>query len=130
VSRNYFAIDNKTNDVYYFGESVDIYRDGWVVNHEGAWLAGVGGTRFGLMIAAKPVVGMRHYQEVAAGKAMDRAEVVSVTETVTTPAGAYRNCVKVEETTPLEPGAKEYKYYAPGVGLVRDGTLTLVKGEH
>jgi hypothetical protein len=33
----------------------------------------------------------------------------------------------VEETTPLEPGVKEYKYYAAGVGLVQDGSLKLVK---
>src|SRR4051812_9305779 len=28
VSRNYFAIDKETNDVYYFGEDVDNYADG------------------------------------------------------------------------------------------------------
>ena len=27
----------------------------------------------------------------------------------------------------LEPGAKEYKRYAPGVGLIQDGNLTLVR---
>ena len=57
---------------------------------------------------------------------MDRARVVSLHAEVTTPAGRYANCLKVEETTPLEPGAKEYKYYAPGVGLVQDGKLKLV----
>ena len=31
-----------------------------------------------------------------------------------------------KETTPLEPATKEYKYHAPGVGLVRDGSLKLV----
>jgi len=126
ISRNYFAISGHSGDVYYFGEDVDIYERGRIVNHEGSWLAGVRGARFGLMMPAKPVVGMRHYQEVAAGKAMDRAEVVSVGDTVPTPAGIYRNCVKVEETTPLEPGAKEYKYYAPGVGLVQDGAMKRV----
>ena len=30
-------------------------------------------------------------------------------------------------STPLEPGEKEYKCYAPGVGLVQDGSLKLVK---
>jgi len=46
---------------------------------------------------------------------------------VKTPAGEFKNCLKVEETTPLEPNTKEYKYYAPGVGLVREGDLKLVK---
>jgi len=58
---------------------------------------------------------------------MDRAEIVSLSETVKTPAGEFKNCLKVEETTPLEPATKEYKYYAAGVGLVQDGSLKLVK---
>ena len=57
---------------------------------------------------------------------MDRAEIVSVGERVTVPAGTFDRCLKTEETTPLEAGAKEYKIYAPGVGLVTDGTLALV----
>jgi hypothetical protein len=32
----------------------------------------------------------------------------------------------VEETTPLEPKAKEYKIHAPGIGLIRDGNLQLI----
>jgi hypothetical protein len=74
-----------------------------------------------------PKVGQRYYQEIAPGEAMDRAEVVSTTGKKTTPAGAFENCVKTEETSPLEPGTKEYKWYAPGVGLIADGTLPLVK---
>jgi hypothetical protein len=58
--------------------------------------------------------------------AMDRAQIVSVGERVTTPAGTFEKCLKTEETTPLEPGDKEYKLYAPGVGLVRDGPLVLI----
>jgi len=48
ISRNYFAISKRTNDVYYFGEDVDIYKDGKVISHRGAWLSGVGGAKFGL----------------------------------------------------------------------------------
>ena len=33
--------------------------------------------------------------------------------------------LKVAETDPLESGVEEYKYYAPGVGLIRDGALVL-----
>jgi hypothetical protein len=31
----------------------------------------------------------------------------------------YRNVRQVLETNPLEPGSREFKYYAPGVGLIR-----------
>jgi hypothetical protein len=126
VSRNYFAISKRTNDVFYFGEEVDVYKDDKLVSHEGAWLAGAKGAKFGLMMPGRPSLHARYYQEIAPKVAMDRAENVSVTETVKTPAGEFKNCLKVEETTPLEPG-KEYKYYAPGIGLVQDGSLKLVK---
>ena len=43
-----------------------------------------------------------------------------------TPAGKFEKCLKVEETTPLE-ADKAHKYYAPGVGLVQEGNLKLVK---
>jgi hypothetical protein len=127
VSRNYYAIGKKSNSVYYFGEDVDIYKDGKVASHEGAWLAGVGGARFGMMMPGKIAVKDRFYQEVAPKVAMDRCEIVSTSETIKTPAGEFKNCIKVEETTPLEPKSKEYKFYASGVGLVQDGDLKLVK---
>jgi hypothetical protein len=127
VSRNYFAISRRTNAVYYFGEDVDMYENDKVVSHEGAWLAGAGGAKFGLMMPAPVLVGARYYQEIAPKVAMDRAEVVGMTETVKTPAGEFRNCVKIEETTPLEAGAREAKFYARGIGLVQDGDVKLVK---
>lgn len=125
ISRNFYAISRRTNSVYYFGEDVDTYRDGRVVNHEGSWLAGVNGARFGLMMPGLPLVHARYYQEMAPGRAMDRAEVVSTRARVSTPAGAFANVLETRETTPLEPGAVEQKLYAPGIGLVQDGKLRL-----
>jgi len=126
VSRNFFGIGVDTKHVYYFGEDVDIYkRDGTVV-HEGAWLAGVDGARHGVLMPGHIRVRDRYYQEQAPKVAMDRAENVSTNAVVKTPAGTFAHCLKTKETTPLEPGT-EYKFYAPGVGLVRDGNLKLVK---
>jgi hypothetical protein len=125
ISRNYFAISRKTGDVYYFGEDSDTYEHGKVVNHDGSWLSGVAGAHFGLALPGQPKVGAGYYQELAPKVAMDRARIVSVTETVKTPAGEFKNCVKAEETTPIEKG-KESKLYAPGVGLVQDASLKLV----
>jgi len=45
-------------------------------------------------------------------------EVISLSETVKTPAGTYRNCIKVKEV--LADRSIEYKYYARGVGVVRE----------
>jgi len=127
ISRNYFAFDPTTHAMYYFGEDVDIYKDGKVANHDGGWLSGVKGAKYGLAMSGTPRVGERYFQELALGTAMDRAEVVSTNEMVKTPAGVFVHCVKTEETTPLEPQSKEYKYYAPQVGLIQDGDLKLVK---
>jgi hypothetical protein len=127
VSRNYFAISKRTNNVYYFGEDVDEYKDGKVVGHPGSWLSGKDGAKFGLMMPGVPLIKERYYQEVAPKVALDRAETVALNVSIKTPAGEFKNCVKMEETTPLEPGVKEYKLYAPGVGCVQDGDLKLVK---
>ena len=127
VSRNYFAINKWTKDVFYFGEDVDMYRDGKVVSHAGAWLSGVDGAKFGLMMPAQPSLNARFYQEVAPGVAMDRVEIVSLTETCQTPAGTFSNCMKVKEGSAIEITVTEYKYYAPGIGLVSDGSVRLIK---
>ena len=128
ISRNFFALSTRTNAVFYFGEDVDMYKNGKVVSHEGAWRAGENGARFGLAIPGLPLLASKYYQEIAPGVAMDRAEIVGLDETVKTPAGEFSGVLKVAETTPLEPGVRELKYYARGVGLVMDGTaIGLVK---
>lgn len=126
ISRNYFAICTETGDIFYFGEDVDDYEDGEIVGHEGAWLAGVDDARAGLIIPANPKIGMKYYQEVAPGVAEDRAEIISLNEVVDTPAGKFDNVLKVEETNPLEGNEKEYKFHAPGIGLIQDADLKLV----
>jgi len=127
VTRDYYAIDSKTNDVYYFGEEVDVYKNGKVASHGGTWLSGVNGAKFGLMMPAAPKVGQKFYQEQAPKVGMDRIEILSTTEKVTVPAGTFENCVHVRETSPIEKGLKDQKWYAPGVGQVRDAEMPLVK---
>jgi len=127
VSRNYFAVDKTTNDIYYFGEETDTYKDGKIADHGGSWRSGNNGAHYGLFMPAKPAVGQKYYQEVAPKEAMDRAQIVSLIEKVTVPAGTFEKCLETEETTPLEAGSKENKLYAPGIGLLVDGDLKLVK---
>ena len=126
VSRNFLATHRNTGDVYYFGEDVDNYKNGKIVDHASAWRAGTGGARFGLMIPAKPTVGQTFYQEIAPKVAMDRVEVVATNETVRTPAGTFEHCVHLRETTPLERGVS-HKYYAPGIGIIKDDEFELAE---
>jgi hypothetical protein len=125
-SRNYFAICTRTNSAIYFGEDVDIYENGRIVRHDGAWLHGRDGAKAGVMMPGLPLLGGRYYQEVAPGVALDRAEIVRDSVTMRTPAGRFTGVLKVRETTPLEPGAVSIKHYAPGIGLIADGALELV----
>ncbi len=127
VSRNYFAISTRTNSVYYFGEDVDIYKDGKIASHDGSWLSGVNNAKFGLAMPGLPLMNAKYQQEVAPAVALDRAEIVSVSEVVVVPAGEFFNCIEIEESTPLEPGHEATKAYAPGVGLLNDGSLLLVR---
>ena len=61
ITRDYYAIDRTTGDVYYFGEDVDVYKGGKVAD-ECAWLSGVAGAKFGMMMPARPAPGDRFYQ--------------------------------------------------------------------
>ena len=120
ISRNYYAISARTNSVFYFGEDVDMYTNGKVTSHDGAWHSGVNGAKFGLMMPGLPLLGARYYQEVAAKVAMDRAQILTLGDST----------LRTEETTPLEPGHTEYKQYRRGVGLIADGSLKFVRAGH
>jgi hypothetical protein len=126
ISRNYFAFCMQTSTIYYFGEEVDIYKKGKIVSHGGAWIA-EGNNRAGVVMPGLILLGSRYYQEMAPGVAMDRAEIISTTDTMQTPAGLFINVLKTEETNALKPNEKEYKYYAPGIGLIQDEDLLLFK---
>ena len=126
VSSNFFAMCTRTGSVFYFGEAVDIYKDGRVVGHEGAWLHGEDGARAGMMMPGEPLLGARYYQEVAPQVAMDRAVVADVNAALKTPAGGFRGCLKIQEENPLDQ-EKEFKIHAPGIGLIQDEDLLLVK---
>ena len=45
-------------------------------------VAGKDGARFGILMPGEPLLGAKHYQEVAPGVAMDRAEILSLSHRV------------------------------------------------
>ena len=126
VSRNYFAICTENNSVFYFGEDVDWYEDGKVVNHTGSWLHGVDSAEAGLIMPGIALIGSRYYQETAPNVAIDRAEIISLTETVKTPAGTFVNSLLERDTDGLDPGETSDRYYASNVGQIKDDMLDLV----
>lgn len=68
----------------------------------------------------------RSYQGIAAGVAMDRTGIISLDDTLMIADGrVLRGLLRVKENSPLETGVGEPEVYAPGIGLVLDGSLRL-----
>ncbi len=128
VSRNFIAYCRETGDVWYFGEDVDNYEDGEIVDHDGSWRAGVDGATPGILMLGTPAIGARYQQENAPGIAEDRGEVVSMGEVIDTPAGTFDRTLGVLDTDGLEPGAPgDPKVFAYGVGQIVDEELLLTE---
>jgi len=117
VTLDSFAQDDEGN-VYYLGEDVDQYKGGKVTGHGGGWQLGQDTQKPGVIIPAHPKVGDKFKSEDVSKSIREKDLVVSVSETVTVPAGTFTNCVKIKEMAAGE--NPEYKYYAPGVGVVRE----------
>ncbi|MEO7387613.1 MAG: hypothetical protein ABIX37_11805 [Gammaproteobacteria bacterium] len=115
---DWFAQDLQ-GTVWYCGESTAEYEEGRPVSVDGSFEAGVDGARPGIVMKGAPMVGDTYRQEFDLGNAEDAAEVLSLTGSATAPGGRCTStCVVTEESTALEPGVVEKKYYAPGIGLI------------
>jgi hypothetical protein len=119
---DWYAQDKEGN-VWYFGEESKTIEDGKVTSTEGSWRAGVDGAQPGIIMLAHPAVGMQYQQELAQGVAEDMAEVLRLGDSLTVPYGAFSDVLVTKEWSPLEPGTVEEKFYAPGVGLLREETV-------
>jgi hypothetical protein len=127
ISDNYFA-EADDGTVYYFGEVVDDYEDGVIVEHDGSWLVG-GATLPSDPVdtanATNPALFMPANPEVDdSWKPEDLFPFVD--ETVTcqkfvakhkTEGGKFKNVMQVKETSALDSGS-EKKWYARGVGVI------------
>jgi hypothetical protein len=125
VALDYFAQDD-AGTVYYLGEDVDEYDEtGKLAKHnptDDAWLTGKDTPVPGVIIPAHPKVGDKFKSEDVSAKIDETDEVVALDETTTVPAGKFEHCVKIKET--LADGSIEFKFYAPGVGVVRETPST------
>lgn len=125
VALDYFAQDD-AGTVYYLGEDVDEYdENGKLAKHnppDDAWLTGKATPAPGVIMPAHPQVGDKFKSEDVSDRIDERDTVVALGETVTVPAGTFKDCVKIQET--LADGSVEFKFYAPGVGVVRETPST------
>jgi hypothetical protein len=115
---DYYAQD-RCGNVWYFGEdTATLDRRGRVVSTEGSFHAGVGGAQPGVFMQARPQLGRRFRQEWFEGQAEDTFSVAGLSSPVTVPFGTFRHALRTRETTALEPGVLDNKYYVRGIGEV------------
>jgi len=116
----YYAIDKTTKALYCFGVHVQTYTNGELASHR-SWRSGAEGAVFRLAMPAAPKVG----DSLVRGHAKRVYEVTDVAAQVVTPAGTFTNCLRIQAKDGSEKGAD--KFFAPGVGLVKDGQFNLLK---
>jgi hypothetical protein len=119
---DWYAQDINGN-VWYLGEDSKEIENGVVAGTEGSWEAGVDGAQAGILMPAVPILGIPYRQEYYFNEAEDWGKIIETGLNVTIGYGTFTDCIKTEEWTPLEPEMLENKYYAPGIGVIKEETI-------
>jgi hypothetical protein len=127
-TRDYYAQD-RCGNVWYFGEdTAELSRQGKVTSRSGSFRAGVDGAQPGVFMQAHPQIGRDFRQEWAPGQAEDQYHALDFSSSTTVPFGSFHGTLlRTAETTALEPGVLDNKYYLRGVGSLLE---TTGKGGH
>jgi hypothetical protein len=113
---DWYAQDKQGN-VWYFGEAVENYANGKLVDDKGSWQAGVDGAKPGIIMPANPKVGDTYRQEYYKGRAEDMGTVVALDKKVTVRADTFDNCLQIKDWSMIETST-DFKYYCPAVGFM------------
>lgn len=117
---DWYAADNDGN-VWYFGEATATYDEqGHVISTEGSWQAGVDEAVAGMIMPAQPKPTDAYRQELFRGHAEDQAWITQNNARIAVPYGTLDGVVRSFEWTRLEPRVLAQKFYAPGLGIVRE----------
>jgi hypothetical protein len=136
-----FHAQDDAGTVWNFGEYPEEYEHGKLAGAPDTWIAGTAEARAGIAMPGRP---RRHAPSYLQGWApaiefADRARVYRTGRRNCVPLACYRDVLVTDEWNPVEPGAHQQKYYAPGVGNIRVGAtgadheaeaLVLVKVRH
>ena len=120
---DYYAQDTGGN-VWYLGEDVTnyIYDDDDNLiekTNDSAWRAGVNDALPGFIMPAGLTIGFNYYQEFAkADDALDQGTTFAMDDLISIALGDFSDVLRVLETTELDPDARGFKYFAPGIGLI------------
>jgi hypothetical protein len=99
--------------VWYFGEDVFNYKNGFIADTGGTWIAGKEGPA-AMIMPADPQVGDVYRPENIPGLVFEEVTVKAVGRTVSGPGGAVEGAMIARELH--QDGAREDKTFAPGYG--------------
>ncbi len=120
---DWYAQDADGN-LWYLGEDTKEYENGKLKTTEGSWEAGVDGALAGIVVPAHPRPGLTYREEYYKGHAEDGAEDVTLNAHVKVPYGTFDHLLQTRNFSPLEPDVVEEKFYARGVGVVLEITVS------
>jgi hypothetical protein len=110
---DWYSQDPRGN-VWHLGENTaELDKHGHVMSTEGTWRTGVHDAKAGIYMPTHPRVGQSGRQELYKGHAEDRFKVVRL---------FGNRMLLTQETTPLEPGVLDHKFYVRGIGTVLEQT--------
>jgi hypothetical protein len=120
---DWYAQDADGN-LWYLGEDTKEYENGKLKTTEGSWEAGVDGALGGIIVPAHPEPGLSYREEYYKGHAEDGAENLSLNAHAKVPYGTFDHVLQTRNFSPLEPNLVEEKFYARGVGVVLEITVS------
>ncbi len=117
-------VQDTGGNVWYFGEqTAELSPSGHVKSTAGTWQAGVKGAQAGIFLPVDPRVGQGGRREYYKGEAEDHYRVKRLSAKVRTPGASSAHALLTEESTPLEPGVLDHKFYVRGIGTVLEQTV-------
>ncbi len=117
-----FYAQDKSRNVWYFGEHPEDYQDGKFIEAP-TWIAGLQDAKPGIVMMAKPQLGMPNVYQGWGPEVgwSDYGRVEQMGQEVCVPVNCYKDVLVNAEANLTEVGAFQLKYYAPGVGEIRVG---------
>lgn len=117
-----FYGQDKSGNVWYFGEHPEDYQDGQFVEAP-TWIAGFQNSKPGIEMMANPQVSMQDVYQ-GWGPAVDWSDFAHVDQmgqNSCVPVACYNDVLVNAEGNLTEPGQVQLKYFAPGVGEIGVG---------
>jgi hypothetical protein len=116
---DWYAQDRQGN-VWYMGEETQELKNGVFGKMIDSGPAGRDGAKPGIVMEGDPKPGDSYWQFHWPGHALDKGTVLRTGVPITVPYRSYSDTLLTQEQSPLEPGIRDWKWSAPGVGYVEE----------